>query len=147
MAVLPMELWAFWLILGVVLCLAELVFPTAFIEFAMGLAALIVAAIAGFVPSFLIQAGLWLLLSGGVAWLSRRLLPRRRPIATLKDADEAETLTAILPGKKGRVLYEGNSWQACCDDSSLEIGPHQKVYVLRREGTTLIVMPQLMLDA
>jgi membrane protein implicated in regulation of membrane protease activity len=53
-----------------------------------------------------------------------------------------ETLTEILPGQAGRVLYEGNSWRARCDDDKLSLAPGQKVYVVSREGTTLIVMPE-----
>jgi membrane protein implicated in regulation of membrane protease activity len=41
------------------------------------------------------------------------------------------------------VLYEGSSWQARCRDEALAIAPQQKVKVIDREGTTLIVMPLL----
>jgi len=44
-------------------------------------------------------------------------------------------------GKEGRVLYEGN-FLARCDDHNLAIAPNQKVYLVRREGTTLIVLPE-----
>jgi len=56
----------------------------------------------------------------------------------------AETLTEIPAGKEGRVLYEGNLW-ARCDDHNLAIAPNQKVYLVRREGTTLIVLPENLL--
>lgn len=57
------------------------------------------------------------------------------------DAAEAETLTDLVPGEIGRVLYEGSSWPARCEHYGGTIAPHQRVYVLRREGTTLIVAP------
>lgn len=54
---------------------------------------------------------------------------------------EATTLTEIKPGEVGRVLCEGYSWQARSEDQDQAIAPNQKVYVVRREGTTLFVIP------
>ena len=42
----------FWVILGVVLCLMELFLPTAFVEFALGLSAFVVALVALVLPWF-----------------------------------------------------------------------------------------------
>jgi membrane protein implicated in regulation of membrane protease activity len=135
-----MELWVFWLILGVVCCIGELVFPTAFFELTMGVSALVISLVSLVIPYFVVQAGLWLLLSAILALLTRKLVPPRKQVE-LQDATEAKTLTPILPGRKGRVLYEGNSWSASCADPNLEILANQKVLVIRREGTTLIVAP------
>jgi membrane protein implicated in regulation of membrane protease activity len=38
------------------------------------------------------------------------------------------------------VIYEGASWKARNEDDQGAIAPRQKVYVLRREGNTLIVV-------
>lgn len=76
----------------------------------------------------------------------RRFFTPKTSIRTISDAADAETLTAIAPGEAGRVLYEGNSWRARCADETVTIDPHQTVYVLRREGTTLIVMPRHLLE-
>lgn len=139
---MPINYTAIWLIAGVVLCLIELFVPTAFIASVLGISAIAVAAVATFLP-FNFQVALWMLLSLTLVWLSRRFVQTK---AALKlDAVEAETLTEIPPGKTGRVLYEGNSWQAQCEDSGLAIAPNQKVYVVRRKGTTLIVMPEHLL--
>jgi membrane protein implicated in regulation of membrane protease activity len=132
-----------WLTAGLILCLMELFLPTAFIELTMGLSALIVGCIAWAVPSLLVQVGLWLLLSVGLTLLLRRLLPKRKK-TQLEDAKEAKTLTMITPGQTGRVLYEGNSWQARCEDEHQEVAPNQMVYVVGRRGTTLIVIPASM---
>ncbi|WP_238393192.1 NfeD family protein [Myxacorys almedinensis] len=127
-----------WLVAGVLLCLVELVLPTAFIAFVMGLSAIAVSAVAGFLPLGL-QVFLWIVLSVGLVFWSRRFVNRK---AALKlDATEAETLTEILPGKTGRVLYEGNSWAARCEATSGIIPAHQRVYVVGRKGTTLLVLP------
>lgn len=133
-----------WLLIGAILCLIEFVVPTAFVAAMMGISALIVAAIAGWVPLGL-QIALWAVLSLGFVLASRRLV--RTKAARNLDATEAETLTEIPMGRTGRVLYEGNSWAAQCDDPGLAIAAHQKVYIVARKGTTLIVMPQTVLHS
>jgi membrane protein implicated in regulation of membrane protease activity len=139
-----MTLPVLWLIAGVALCVLELVVPTAFIELMMGISAIVVAALAMFVPSLGIQVAVWLALSLILVFLSRRFLPKPRN-RSIEDSQEAKTLTGILPGEVGRVLYEGNSWQARCADDDLAIAANQKVYVVERRGTTLIVMPENLL--
>jgi membrane protein implicated in regulation of membrane protease activity len=136
-----------WLIAGSILCLVELFVPTAFVAFMMGLSAFAIAMVAWILPTaFPLQVVLWLLLSTGLVFLSRRFLPH--PSASKKlDAIEAQTLTEIPPGETGRVLYEGNSWRARCEDEMEAIAPNQKVYVVRREGNTLIVVPRNLLHS
>jgi membrane protein implicated in regulation of membrane protease activity len=128
-----------WLVVGTVLCLMELVLPTAFVAFVMGVSALFVAAIAHLV-SINVQIVLWMGLSLGLVLFSRRFA--RQKSAVKLDATEAETLTEIPAGKSGRVLYEGNSWAARCEAHEVTIAPDQKVYVVGRKGTTLIVVPE-----
>ena len=128
-----------WLLAGVILCVIEFVVPTAFVAFVMGLSALIVAALSGFL-SLNLQIVLWMALSLIMVLGSRRFISRRVDLKL--DATEAETLTEILPGKPGRVLYEGNSWSARCETGDEAIAPHQKVYVVGRKGTTLIIVPE-----
>jgi membrane protein implicated in regulation of membrane protease activity len=119
----------------------ELVFPTAFVALIMGIAALLIAAISLFVPYLTLLVTLWLVFSALLVVFSRRLFTPKRKISNLGDAHEGETITAISPGKTGRVLYEGNSWQAKCADPTQAIAPQQKVYVVGNEGNTLIVLP------
>lgn len=141
---MPLGTPFFWLIAGVILCIMEFSLPTAFIELTMGISAIIVAVFALVVPNFAAQVGLWLVLSVLFNILLRRLVPRQTH-RNIAEATEAQTLTEIPAGQPGRVLYEGNSWQARCDDEQLAIAPNQKVYVVRRQGTTLIVMPDTLL--
>ncbi len=131
-----------WLLAGAALCLVELFLPTAFVAFMMGVSALLVGIIALVLPQVYLQAGLWLALSVGLIMLSRRFVPRQPRL--LQDSTEAEMLTELLPGQTGRVLYEGNSWRARCEDEHQAIAAKEKVYVVRREGTTLIVLPASM---
>ncbi|AFY34005.1 NfeD family protein [Calothrix sp. PCC 7507] len=137
-----------WLLAGSALCLTELFLPSAFVTFLMGMSAFVVALLSrvGLVSLWL-QVVVWLLLSTLLVAGSRRFVQRRRRSSKIQDATIAETLTEILPGRTGRVLYEGNSWQARCDDENLSVAPDQRVYVVRREGTTLIVMPENLLNS
>jgi membrane protein implicated in regulation of membrane protease activity len=125
----------------------ELFLPTAFVAFMMGISAFVVALVSLIFPQLALQVFLWLALSTTLIVLSRRLLPSPRRLTKIQDALVAETLTEIAAGKEGRVLYEGNSWRARCEDHKLAIAPDQRVYVVRREGTTLIVMPENLLHS
>jgi membrane protein implicated in regulation of membrane protease activity len=136
-----MSLPLFWLMIGAVLCLMELFLPTAFVEATLGVSALAVAAIALVIPQFSIQTAIWLVLSVLSTWALKRFVPKRNPYI-LADSTEARTLTAIAPGKTGRVLYEGNSWQARCEDVEAIIGADEPVIVVGRKGNTLLIMPE-----
>lgn len=72
-------------------------------------------------------------------WIRPIFIVRKKFV--IPDATEATTISEILPGETGMVLYEGSSWKARNEDSQGAIAPRQKVYVLRREGNTLIVVP------
>lgn len=136
---MTLNLTVIWLLIGVGLCVVEFMIPTAFIAFVMGVSALIIAALSSMLR-LSDQVILWLGLSILLVWLSRRFVNRK---AALKlDATEAETLTELRSGQLGRVLYEGNSWSARCEDTTVTIPAHQRVYVVGRKGTTLIVMPE-----
>jgi membrane protein implicated in regulation of membrane protease activity len=137
-----------WLLAGAVLCLMELFLPSAFVAFMMGISAFVVALLSKVgLGSVWLQVIVWLLFSTLLIVLSRQFLQPRQRKSKLQNAVIAETLTEIPPGKTGRVLYEGNSWQARCDDDKFAILPHQRVYVVRREGTTLIVIPENLLNS
>jgi len=127
-----------WLIAGVVLCLMEALLPTAFTELTLGISAIIVGLLAFVIPQVGIQVALWLILSVLFLLLFRRFM-HTQPPRLLEDSREAQALTEIMPGQLGRVIYEGNSWQAL-SESDRAIAPNQPVVVIGRRGTTLIVM-------
>jgi membrane protein implicated in regulation of membrane protease activity len=132
-----------WLLAGIVLCLTELFLPSAFVAFMMGISAFGVALLSYLgLKSLWLQVVIWLLLSTLLVVFSRRFFQPPARKSKITDAVFGETLTEILPGQTGRVLYEGNSWRARCDDYKLSLSPQQRVYVVAREGTTLIVMPE-----
>jgi membrane protein implicated in regulation of membrane protease activity len=120
----------------------ELIFPTAFVEFMMGVSAGLVALIALVLPQFSLQVVLWLVLSTLLIILSRRFFTPKKRLSTLADDQEGQTLTMIPPGETGRVLYEGNSWRAKCADENLTIDSQELVYIVGKQGTTLIVLPK-----
>ena len=137
----------FWLVAGCVLCLIEVAVPTAFTAFLMGISAFLVAVVALLLPlPMALQVALWMGFSIAFVFLSHRLMPKRKAMA-IQDATEAQTLTEILPGQTGRVLYEGNSWRATGEELTHAIAPNQKVYVVGRRGTTLIVVSDNLLDS
>ena len=129
-----------WVIIGVVLCLMELMLPTAFVESALGVSAFLVALLTLVIPQVNYQIAIWVLFSLLILWALKRFIPNRTAPA-LREATEARTTTAIAPGQVGRVIYEGNSWQARCSDDQVSIEPNQEVFVVERKGNTLVVMP------
>ncbi|QUS59885.1 NfeD family protein [Synechocystis sp. PCC 7339] len=131
-----------WIVAGTILCLVEVIFPVDFVAVVMGLSAVATAGVALLVPgSFALQSLCWLGLSVLSIILLRRFLPHPRQKSILRDAVEGQCLMAILPGETGRVLYEGNSWRAECQDPDVAIAIDEKVYVVGRSGNTLLVYP------
>ncbi len=139
------HLTVLWIVAGGILCLMEFMFPTAFVAFMMGVAALLVAGISLILPHYTLSVALWLLFSTVLIVLSRRFFTPQRKTSITGDDREGETITAIPAGSTGRVLYEGNSWRAKCADATINIAPHEPVYIVRRQGNTLIVLPIKML--
>ena len=140
-----MSLTTLWLLLGAGLCLSELLVPTAFVAAVMGLSALAVALVSIALPSPPLQVLLWVVLSVVLIRAARRWVDRPGTKHHW-DAIEGQTLTAIAPGRDGRVLYEGQSWAARCQDPSQAIAPQMPVRVVGRRGTTLWVMPMETVD-
>lgn len=137
-----LPLFQIWFIVGAALILLELLvpLPTFLVAGALGLGAIAVALVALVIPFLPLQIALWVMISAGLIWYSRRLIPRDSK--HLNDAEGGVTLTEIPAGESGRVQFEGVSWKARCDDPKIAIAPQQKVYILRRQGTTLIVVPE-----
>ncbi len=136
-----------WLVAGIVLCVIELFLPTQFIVLLLGISAIVVSLISVWLDVFAIQVILWLVISILGVWLLKRFYNanNHKYILTRGDDQEAQTITEIPPGKEGRVLYEGNSWRAKAIDRTQTIAPNETVYVVRREGNTLIVASEKML--
>ena len=104
-----------WLAIGLGFCAMEVILPTAFVEMSMGVSALVVALLTAFVPGLNLQIGLWMVLSLLSVMAVKRWLPQVRSLP-IDDETEAEALTAMEPGELGRVIFEGNSWRAKCEE-------------------------------
>lgn len=139
----------FWLGSGVVLCLLELFLPKTFKNFKLVPLSLgIISLILGFsllrmtrFVAFRWQVAYWMVLStASVIWIRPMLLKRKK--FKVPEATEARTLTEILPGETGRVLYEGSSWAARCQERQMSIPVNQTVYVVGQDDNTLIVLPE-----
>lgn len=137
----------FWTLAGGILCMMEFVFPTAFVSFMMGIAAFLVAIVSLFLPQYTILMGLWLIFATGLIILSRRFFTPKHKVSITGDDEEAKAISGIPAGCTGRVLYEGNSWQAKCADEARDIAPNESVYVVGKQGNTLIILPSRMLEA
>ena len=131
-----------WLVLGVLLMLAELVVPSFFI-FWFGLAACGVAAVVAILPqsSLLLELGLWLvasllLVTAWFGWLEPR---RRRSRIGASDAAVGEigwVSEAIEPQRRGKVRFQrpvlgAEEWPALADEP---IGEGERVRVVAVEG-------------
>ncbi len=140
----------FWFSGGVLLCLIELFLPKSWakqyklVPLIMGVSSLVVALFVwryDFLEDARLQIAYLMGLSTAcVIWVRPMLLRKKK--FTVLDATEAQTLTEILPGQTGQVLYEGCLWQARTEGYQGAIAPNQRVYVMRREGNTLIVLPE-----
>jgi membrane protein implicated in regulation of membrane protease activity len=144
-----------WLIAGVIFFILEFILPPAirkdykFFSLIMGLSSLLIGfqllgtTIGVNIRVWRLQPWMiayWMVLSfAGIVWIKPLLSKHKK--YKVQEATEAKTLTDILPGETGRVLYEGISWQAYCEQQIEAIAAHQKVYVLRREGNILIIAP------
>jgi len=90
----------------------------------------------------------WLALTFAlVVWIRPIFRQKKQSNQAVTDQSEAITITEIRPNCTGRVLWDGVSWQAICEDSNQIIKPKQKVYILYREGNTLTVIPKNLLNS
>jgi len=154
-----------WLLTAIILSSCELILPKALgskfrlYALMMGICALIVSCILwrasvtmGFIWQYIMYDGLeiqimyWMGLSFTfLIWVRPAFIQRKKVI--IPDATEAKTVTEFLPGATGRVMYEGCFWSARCADKDLAIASQQRVYVLRREGNTLIIAPETLFQS
>ena len=155
-----------WFTVGVVLCTAEFFLATKLhkqykrIAFCLGISAFITSISVwqmavlmevdwsltnNYDEDFPIQIVYWMGVSLAlIIWLRPGLIEQKKFV--IPNANEAKTITEILPGKTGRVMYEGCFWKASCADKQMAIAANQKVSVLRREGNTLIIAPDNLFD-
>ena len=133
----------YWLILGVILLIAELVIPQLFVVF-LGLGALLVAGLIylEWVNHWEIALGLWIVLSAGLLLVLRSFLMRLAPgeSETLNIDEDQEALGREVEvisvqaddPRFGRVSFRGTGWDAHCPDEAMHVG--QKVRLVTRNN-------------
>jgi inner membrane protein len=138
--------WWAWLIVGIVLMVAELLFPTGFFLFFFGVGGVVtgVFALLGLVPSFVAQGLLFVGISlASVILLRKPLLAKfnfrnRTHIVDSLVGETAHALEPIAPQAFGKVELRGSSWSAL-NTGSVPIGADVRCRVEKIEGLTLHV--------
>lgn len=127
-----------WLIFGLGLLGLSLLLPSP-VTTSFGASALVTALIALTLSPLPQQLLIWGILSAGFLLIFRGLVPRRsKALAPQRYAVARENIPA---GEVGRVTYEGGMWWARCQISDRAIAHQETVFVVTRQGNTLIVTP------
>lgn len=142
-------LWWHWLLLGMVLAIAELVAAGGFYVLFFGVGAILVGVLSAFGAAgpVWMQFLLFTLLSTGSLLVFRtRLLktvqrePQRPEIDTLV-GEVASAVDTLVPGEVGRVELRGAMWSAR-NGAGTALTPGERCRVVSVEGLLLHVMPE-----
>ena len=140
--------WILWLILGVILIIAE-VFTLGFVLFWFGIAA-VAAALVGFLGfGFIWQFAVFAVVSIALTAMSRTIFART---LSLQDGEAMKTGIDALPGKvgtvtsssrgalrEGAVKVYGSTWTAFPIDGETELIEGEKVEVVNVQGSSIYV--------
>ena len=140
--------WWIWILLGLLLVLAELVTPGGFYFMFFGIGAVVVGVLAGFAAagSLWFQFILFSILSLVTLWLFREKLLQLTEGVAVQNVDSLIGETAVASDQIavngiGKAEMRGTSWSARnVGDQPLKRGERAKVE--RVEGLTLIVRPE-----
>ncbi|GLS83451.1 NfeD family protein [Paraferrimonas haliotis] len=140
-----------WVVVGILMMLAELIIPGGVIFF-LGLSALLVGGLIGLglISSWVIAVTVWFILSI-VLTLSLRQLVQKHFGGDIshQNTDEefslhgqtADVIEPIGPGQsQGRVRFQGTTWTAVSDGREIAVG--EEVVVVCRENIGLLVEPK-----
>jgi membrane protein implicated in regulation of membrane protease activity len=138
--------WWAWLILGVVLMVAELLLPTGFFLFFFGVGGVVTGlfALFGLAPFFIAQGLLFIGISLSSVILLRKPLLAKFNLRNRTHAvdslvgETAHALETIAPQAFGKVELRGSSWSAL-NTGSVPIGTDVRCRVEKIEGLTLHV--------
>jgi membrane protein implicated in regulation of membrane protease activity len=142
-----MEAWVVWVVIAVVLLVAEAT-TSAFVAVYFGLAAVATAALAGAGLGLPVQLAAFAILSVGSLLLTRPALQRAAGkatgIRTGVDAMQGRIGVVTRPIAElepGQVKVGGETWTARCyyDEEAIPLG--SRVEVVKVEGVTALVIP------
>lgn len=139
----------YWLIIGVMLFLLELVLP-GFVLFFFAAAALVTALVAWLVPttSIAMQLGLFIVASLAALFSLRGFIQKRffasAPTKDGEDVDAPQVVpgdrgvvcNTIAPPTEGRIKYSGSTWRATADE---RIEEGEIIAVIRQKGLVIHV--------
>jgi inner membrane protein len=139
----------YWLIIGVMLFVLELVLP-GFVLFFFAAGAMLTALVAWLVPatSIAAQLGLFIVASLGTLLSLRGLIQKRffaaAPSADGEDidiqravpGDRGVVCNTIAPPAEGRIKYSGSSWRATADE---RIEEGEIIAVVKQRGLVIHV--------
>ena len=143
-----------WLIIGIILLLAEGVNPGTFAIFFGGVGALVTAAVCYVFPIVAESGSTQLLIFAAMSFSSLMLLRpwilRLTPNKAKLDGcsaymgKQAKTLTHLRKDglKTGRVFFDGTEWPAVPSEEYDEIPAGSTVEIVKREGLTFHVRPK-----
>lgn len=141
-----------WLVLGVLLVLAELVVPGLVVVF-LGIAALMVAAAigAGWLEGWLEILTAWFISSLVLIFSLRNVLARFLPgdteVGNMDEDVDAQGLIVVVDrevhpyDETGRIVFRGTTWAARCPDMTLPKGALARLR--HRKINTWIIAPVL----
>ena len=134
--------WQFWIILGIIFVILEIITPTFFFLW-FGISGFITAILGIFITNKIITTTFFIILSFILVIFSRKIVkPWLKSSENRKfSLDELENATGIAisdigKNKSGIVKIFGEEWKAMSDE---EIKSGDKIVVLKREGNTLVV--------
>jgi membrane protein implicated in regulation of membrane protease activity len=80
----------------------------------------------------------------GVMFFSENGIPSPYPVELLDNVRVATVLKTIAPDHSGRVRFEATDWPAkfYYPNMQANLRPKTSVYVVGRQGLTLLVVPQ-----
>lgn len=140
--------WIFWLVLGVVLIIAE-VFTLGFVLFWFGIGAIAAALIGLLGGGFLLQFLVFATVSIALTAMSRTIFAK---YLSHRDEDSVKMGVDSLPGqvgtvtvastgalKEGAVKVYGSTWTAFPIDGETELAEGEKVEVVYVKGSSIYV--------
>lgn len=142
-------LWWHWLVLGLLLTVAEMASPGGFFIIFFGLAALIVGvlAVAGLAGPLWLQLLLFSALSVvSLLLFRRRLIARFQPDPQAPDVDQlvgelATALEEVAPHGVGKIELRGSAWSAR-NATGIALARGARCRVIRVDGLTVHVEPE-----
>jgi len=129
------------LLVGVVVFSSQLEF---LVPAAAAFLVLFAALVPGLADNYLVQTGLWIVLSVGGFLLFRRKIqqlrqPRTGPVEESVAGKTAVVVEELGDGSPGRVKFQGTTWTA---ESAYPIPAGTEVVVLSQKGLLLHVIPK-----